>query len=72
MKNSKPAASKYNLSGIFWRLLLASGFIGLVLYALSFFFAKPTVETITTPAPSFDQNNQPARNVKYRANQRKR
>lgn len=71
MRNSKPAASKYNLGGVFWLLLLACGLIGIALYALSFLFAKPTVETITTPAPRFDQNNQPMRNVKYRANQRK-
>ncbi|MDQ6788322.1 MAG: hypothetical protein M3033_16075 [Acidobacteriota bacterium] len=39
------------LNKTFGWLMLASGLLILLFYGLSFFFARPTVETITTHAP---------------------
>lgn len=60
-----------NLSGIIWKLIFLAGILMFLLYGLSFFLAKPTVETITTKAPHFDPNKQPMQDAKYANAQRK-
>ncbi|MEP7038701.1 MAG: hypothetical protein ABI891_10170 [Acidobacteriota bacterium] len=52
------------INRIFLWLLVTGGLLSLLLYGLSSFFAKPTVETITTHAPTF--NNDAVREVNYK------
>lgn len=58
------------LGYVFWRTLLVAGFVSFLIYGLSFFVAKPTVETITTRPATIDSNSQPMRDVKFQANRK--
>jgi hypothetical protein len=49
----------------FWWFVLAACLFLLLLYGLSAFTEKPTVETITTHAPAFNANNDQMREVDY-------
>jgi hypothetical protein len=51
----------------FWWSVLAACSLLLIIYALSAFTKQPTVETITTPAPVFNANNNQMREVDYQA-----
>jgi len=72
MNAVKLKPNKNNLSYIFWIGLLAAGMLSFLIYGLSFFVSKPTVETITTRAPQFDSNNQPMQNAKFQSKEKKR
>ena len=45
------------INRIFLWLVVAGGLLSLLLYGLSSFLAKPTVETITTHAPTSNSDN---------------
>jgi len=63
--NSK--SSENNPKRIFWKVLFVAGLLSFLIYGLSFFVSKPTVETVTTSAPPTDSADQlPARDVKLR------
>jgi hypothetical protein len=49
----------------FWWFVLAACLLALLLYGLSAFTAKPTVETITTHAPAFNSNSNQMRDVEF-------
>lgn len=53
------------LKHILWWLLLSLGLLALLSYGLSSFLAKPSIETITTHAPSFNANSNMMRDAKY-------
>ncbi|HEY0460351.1 MAG TPA: hypothetical protein VGC97_14530 [Pyrinomonadaceae bacterium] len=56
----------------FWWFVLAACLFFLLLYGLSAFTEKPTVETITTHAPVFNGNNNQMREVDFQAPKRAR
>ncbi|MBS1797543.1 MAG: hypothetical protein JSS81_27215 [Acidobacteria bacterium] len=60
------------LSRYFQWLVLAACLLGLLIYGLTAFTAKPTVETITTHAPVFNSNNDQLREVDYSSPRRAR
>jgi len=71
MNAVKSKSNKNNLSYIFWIGLLVAGILSFLIYGLSFFVSKPTVETITTRAPQFDSNNQLMRDVKFQPDKKR-
>jgi hypothetical protein len=70
MNAVKLKLNKNNLSYIFWIGLLAAGMLSFLIYGLSFFASKPTVETITTRAPQSSSNIQPMQNAKFQSNKK--
>jgi hypothetical protein len=56
----------------FWWFVLAACLLGLLVYGLSAFTEKPTVETITTHAPTFNANNNQMRDVDFQPSRKTR
>jgi hypothetical protein len=56
----------------FWWFVLTLCLLALLLYGLSAFTAKPTVETITTHAPVINTNNNQMREVDFQSPKRQR
>ena len=56
----------------FWWFVLAACLLALLIYGLSAFTAKPTVETITTHAPVFNSNSNQMREVDFQPQKKMR
>lgn len=72
MKIAESQTKKINPSRFIWRALLAAAFVSFLIYGLSFFASRPTIETITTRPPQNDSNNPPVQNVKFQSKEKKR
>lgn len=71
MKIAESQTKKINASHFFWRVLLVAGFLSFLIYGLSFFASRPTIETITTRPPQIESSKQPMQNVKFQSKEKK-